>query len=185
MEYMTTYIKNGTFPTKSNWKRIMSRALHTYYTEAWRARLHADDEFNPFRAIHLTVSPSAIWTSARSRSEIIHAISAIHALTYRHFQQAYTCKLCNTVTANIIDHILVVCNHTYLRTQRESFIDDLYTLCGQQVSSFIQGCINSLFTYLFQSEFLVALGCTTSCQKIFMNRSCKFVHDSLSIYRRH
>ena len=79
-DYIKSYLTNACFPSKSTWKRIVSKAIWQYHTQARINRMQADQDFNRFNAVHCSSGPLALWLSAKTSPEIIHAVSAVNVL---------------------------------------------------------------------------------------------------------
>ena len=48
-EYVTTYVANSKFPSKSQWKSLVYKKVSQFYEDEWPQRLQNDSDFNRFK----------------------------------------------------------------------------------------------------------------------------------------
>ena len=64
--YLNTYIQTLVFPTKSQWKRIVSESVSSYEQSQWNIRVSSDNDFERFKIIHTEVGVAGIYKYLQS-----------------------------------------------------------------------------------------------------------------------
>ena len=120
--YLTEYMSNTSFPTKSQWKSIIRRAIHTRSNEDWLTRVQLDRQLNSF----LFIKPqllynSELWEMSRSSSSTLtsYQCNKCVRLIAKFYSDSFT-KICShckvNFTASVCIHLIFDCQFTrYLR----------------------------------------------------------------------
>ena len=118
--YINDYITYGTFPSKREWKTCCKVAIWTYEESAWRRRLAESNEFSRFRTIETELKPAALWSLALNRPDTLEICTFVVKL-YSNMSTVSLCQSCNSISGDIILHLVSECTNVDIVTKRSRF----------------------------------------------------------------
>ena len=98
------------FPTKSQWKRIVSESVSSYEQSQWNIRVSSDNDFECFKITHTEVAVAGIYkiTCVTDKNLIAH----VARLWVMKPSIQRPCHLCNLVVRDILKHLVCDCDYT-------------------------------------------------------------------------
>ncbi|MCG8112938.1 MAG: reverse transcriptase family protein [Candidatus Thiodiazotropha taylori] len=158
---LSAYLREGVFPAKFAWKRMMKAKVHELAKLNWYGRI-ADPEFDRFNMLHNSFSPHWLWLFSRENRKllkpcfsVIQLISGVSSLP----NVLQTCNHCQRNISNVTDHCIHECN--YLNRHRSRFLREIFSL-GADIYAYLclqnSVTVTNLLLGVESSEFMRILG---------------------------
>ena len=182
-QYISNYLKNAVFPSKYEWKRIISKSLNSYYDNARHARVIADPEFDRFNSVHNSTSQLYIWKCAESADEIVSAFSAIKLLVSvdQLSNREQTCKCCEQITIDIKRHLLTECQA--FKQMKIDFLSSINIRFGTPMYELLQQADSEHFVrYILSVNSLNLLHMDEILNVLFIRMSTSYIHTVFQMY---
>ena len=151
--YLNTYIQTLVFPTKSQWKRIVSESVSSYEQSQWNIRVSSDNDFERFKIIHTEMRVAGIYriTCVTDKNLIAH----VARLWVMKPSILRPCHLCNRVVRDILKHLVCDCDYTrplvnwllgniHLNTGIDTFVE--FAFCSKEA------LVTKMLTISLESE---------------------------------
>ena len=113
-QYLSEFILEGTFPTKTSWKIIVNNAVDDVQRSEWLVRITNDSDFTRFKKIHTSVILANYlkhsYTNREIRNsyfitklitDIPNSTSNLCVICYRQFRDVYVHACCNCSSTRI------------------------------------------------------------------------------------
>ena len=167
------------FPSAYTWRSIVKKSLNHFYEQQWQLRINADNDFQRFIAIHRSIQPSVIWTSAKTRPDIIHAFNAGKMLVFRHFSGDYVCKHCNSTVPDILLHLTSQCEKT--QQWRRTLVASVKTHISKALGDFIGNADAETFLRaMLDSELCPAFAIEPKLSNAYLKLTMHYIHSIAS-----
>lgn len=110
---MWDFLKDGTFPEKPCWKKIVRNNVTNSHLSQRKARMSHDPDFLVFTEIFRESKPSSIWNIPENYSEIKLCKFICKLCTSVSFNgNPYSCILCGKSFVDVFQHSSCVCPAT-------------------------------------------------------------------------
>lgn len=111
--YLWDFLKDGTFPEKPCWKKIVRNNVTNSHLSQRKARMSHDPDFLVFTEIFRESKPSSIWNIPENYSEIKLCKFICKLCTSVSFNgNPYSCILCGKSFVDVFQHSSCVCPAT-------------------------------------------------------------------------
>ena len=113
--HMFEFIKDGIFPSKHSWKRLVIRSITHVETQKLHHSIVNETFLNGFGKIHNTLNPCVIWEFSKKCREHTNRCITVMNLMSRLFGFNYNtkCILCGSETESITIHLIMYCQNNY------------------------------------------------------------------------
>ena len=138
LEFVTTYVANSKFPSKSQWKSLVYQKVSQFYEDEWSQRLQNDSDFNRFKVLHPRLEMSIIWKLPLNKSiaSVAFLVSRLWSKVTQQPPNIERCNLCKTATSDIHKHIVSSCPN-FLR-QRLELTNNISMSVSEEISYFLR-----------------------------------------------
>ena len=137
-EYVTTYITSSKFPSKHQWKTLISRKITQRYEGEWSQRVQNDSDFNRFKLLHPRLEMSVVWKLPLNKSiaSVAFLVSRLWSKVTQQIPSIEQCNLCKAATSDIWKHIVSSC--PYFQQQRLELVYNISQNVSEEISIFLQ-----------------------------------------------
>lgn len=120
-QHLESYFSSGDFPSKSNWKKIVTLAINSTQQGLWQTRITSDRDFSRFHQIHSSVAVANIWKWPPSTSELRTSFLIAKLIVTIPTSYNNDCKLCHKSFSDVMMHSSCECPFT--ANQRDTFFE--------------------------------------------------------------
>ena len=110
---MFEFIKDGIFPSKQSWTRLVTRSITHVETQKLQHGIVNETFLNGLGKIHNTLNPCVIWEFSKEYRGHTHRCLTVMNLVSKLFDFSYStkCILCGSETESITIHLIIYCKN--------------------------------------------------------------------------
>ena len=175
-QFMLTYISDGSFPSKYEWKRTVRKVIRNRYVLEWNIRTSLD-KYRRFRSVQCHYQLCYLWSfSELYPSTLVYVKSVAQLVTYL-VRYDDVCHLCthSCGRCNFADHLILDCSKT--SSIRLSFFNCICDVFGPRALECFAGLDRSEFVNTILGVYHPAIEASLPDGKCF--------HDILKICFKH
>ena len=121
--YIQTFLEDGTFPTKMQWKSVVFKAINSNEEDIWREKIASKYDMDRYLRVHNTLSASC-WYLLLQRYPTINIFVTtvlrllcnsftVNGLRFNSRVVAYECHDCGTILGNPLVHAVLRCKISF------------------------------------------------------------------------
>ena len=120
--FISSYIADGIFPTKTMWKNTINKQLYLYFSTTIYRNITENCSVSLFPKLHPTfneIVPSNIWVFSKSNRNVMpQCKSIIQMISFVFNSIPVTCRKCDMYTNHLVIHVMFFCVRNLKHSER-------------------------------------------------------------------